>query len=191
MDYSNLILFCKRWQEKANSENPDGELNECFDHFFTSFVIYNCIYNFCYYLKHDKEYGDRGRAIELIANFVEGNGIISFVLEQIGTDISNALNALNSLYVYDRTGAGVQSETDLKQELSLQNIPENRKDKLKGVLKLLYKVRCNMFHGDKVYIPKQLELIRPLNHILDILNATLIEVLRKKHEEEIAKKYHS
>ena len=199
MDYSNLLLFCERWQEKAKKENPDGELNECFDHFFTSFVVYNRIYNFCYFLNPNNvqdDYRDHKCAVDLMVKFAEESGVIESILKKIRTYVVSAADVLstNQFYIYDiynndkkKKKKEQNNEEDLKRKLSLQMSPENSKDIFEKVLELLYKVRCNMFHGEKEYVPKQIDLLRPLNHILDVLNATLLEVVRKKYDEELAK----
>ena len=197
MDYSNFLLFCERWQKKANNEKPDGELDQCFDHFFTSFVIYNRIYNFCYFLNHNDpdDYKDRESAVDKMIEFAEENSVTNSIMEQIAPYVARIarLLSMGRFYIHDiynndetKKRKEQDKEEKLKQNLSLPNIPKNQKAILKEVLVLLYKVRCNMFHGEKEYIPQQFDLLIPLNHILDILNATMLDILRDKYKKNKA-----
>lgn len=184
MDYLNFFHFCERWQEKANNENPENGLNQCFDHFFSSFVIYNCVYNFCFALEYRTQgkNNDHQKAVQSMTSFAEKQAVISGILAQTKNDITiiSDVLSMSCLYVYDKTKNGQKKEKELKNNLSLQELPENCNKRFEAVLELLYMVRCNMFHGEKDYIPQQQCLLKPLNRILDCLNSTILNVLRKK-----------
>jgi hypothetical protein len=50
-----------------------------------------------------------------------------------------------------------------------------------GILEVIYKVRCNLFHGSKLFEPSQKEILIPLNLLLK----GIIEKIYEKLTEEL------
>ena len=50
---------------------------------------------------------------------------------------------------------------------------ENSAERVKGVLTVIYQVRCNMFHGKKLLLPTQQDLLIPINDLLKVLTEKL------------------
>ena len=49
------------------------------------------------------------------------------------------------------------------------------KERYRGVLEILYNVRCNLFHGSKGYDVDQVELLKPVNKILYYITKALYD----------------
>ena len=209
MDYSTLTQFCEGWMEMVSKNNPSNGLDKCFYHFFASFVIYNCIYNFCY--KDEKEKnkmlssqmlqqvpqtpkqnkdkkkteGDRYRAICFMTEYAYKNNFINNILENSRDDISTikSLWLSNAFYVLNKDDNGeiCEQERKLKQTLSSSN---DDSEIFRTILELIYKVRCNMFHGDKEHTHNQITILNPLCRILDNINSIVLEKLHKDYEME-------
>lgn len=209
MDYSTFFQFCKGWMEMVKNNNPSNELDKCFIHFFASFVIYNCIYNFCY--KDEKEKnkilssqmlqqvpqtskqnkdkkkmeGDRYRAINFMTEYAYRYNITNNILENSRDDISRikSLWLSNAFHVLDKDDKGeiCSKERKLKQVLSA---PKDDSEFLKTILELIYDVRCNMFHGDKDHTHNQIIILNPLCRILDNINSIVLKMFHKDYEIE-------
>jgi len=177
--------FVEVWKNRANGYSDDQ--NGCFDKFFTLFVVFNRLYAEATFEL------ERRNEITLPRNrpLPDKKGATEYTLEMIG------LNNFNNMY---ETHLETQVETIAqliedqvfsiqlsipegrsqpeKDRIMLRNIRSTGKTRALAILELIYKVRCNLFHGHKAFEPIQLNLLRPLNHILEHIVDLLHQRLR-------------
>ena len=169
--------FYNNWLRKADSYNTE-DLADCFDKFFTLFVLYNRLYaettfelarNGNINLSNYDHFPDSKAATDYIKQFLGANAI----LDCINSDPSShrALSNIISLIEAERfhiqlhliTGEG-QREKDIELLESLCSTNPNIK--ADAILHLIYSIRCNLFHGHKSFEGVQKEIVVPVLVIL-------------------------
>jgi len=131
--------------------------------FFPYFVAYNILYNLYARIKNpsvDLSTNDKNRSVkvhELIngpRQFIHGND----------EDINSFINLLREF----REEKWIRNSTEtINDSLERSYINRNYKLVIRDVLRMLYKLRCNMFHGEKdMNAPNQYELIEVSNKLL-------------------------
>src|SRR2546427_9272068 len=71
---SDTRAFVQRWRQKG-TEYKFEPLDECFDRFFTAFVLYNCLYNIVtdrerYEFRHDYD-----KAVKVVPKFLTADDL--------------------------------------------------------------------------------------------------------------------
>lgn len=162
-----LLQFCERWKKKVKQEPLDNNLEHYFDHFVASYIIYNAIYS-----KITNGNGDRDMAVKGIKKYLIKNNIIDKITtcEQVAT----ILKAFDKFHFCNRPNPKTKND-DEHLKLKLQSAEQ--KERIHGILWLIYEVRCNLFHGEKGYEEKQKALLRPLCEILDSVDDALIQAI--------------
>ena len=142
-------------------------LPDCFDRFFTAFVLYNFLYNrICdedncnYPYKRDPE-----RATKAVEKFLTASSIMeSTVIAENAAAIKSLLES-QTFYIRDNIW-------DRERVLAL-----NTADPALwaiGLLEIVYKIRCNTFHGHKSFEDRQKRILVPCIKIIEELNDMLI-----------------
>ena len=162
---SQVLERADQWILKAKQE-PDQ-----FNRFMSFWVAYNMIYGI---------YTKRVKPKESITWFDREKAIRTTILLKDSCHLKSDLVHLAS-ELYDRTSVFREEywkrndTTSLRQHLisSLRN--DNFEYTLETILKILYKIRCNLFHGEKSYYDyNQRQLLEVCNVILDkILQETI------------------
>lgn len=166
--------FIKRWQSK--SQNCGDDLAGVFDRFFSSYVLYNFLYNEIYALKTSiptnqgiKPSRQEGRDIWKACNGVfEFLGSTSFNEPEIREQASKLIEALDaaSLSISD------SHSEDLKHRSII--LGDEPGDWGRSLLWIIYKIRCNLFHGEKDFLEKQKETVQSCSILTEIISRQIL-----------------
>ena len=187
-DRAAFLLFCKRWIQKSTRYRTDS-LSGAFDRYFTMLVVYNRAYDEaarhlllnqppslhwynggmkCKSVKKwVSEVGDRIKATEGIAAFcgtsleaeLNSDSLVQFAIDELIT-----LSKQREFYFFfDRRTAIPRPDLD---HLRLNRA---RGGDVEQLLRVLYQLRCNLFHGHKEFEKRQMRVLRPANKILNMV----------------------
>jgi len=181
--------FCDNWIQKADGYSTNS-LQECFDKFFTLFVVYNRLYVEATFLLHRK------RKINILRriSFPDSDAAKSYVLKYLGSGhfisflendeaVTKAINDLKQIldkghfYIKLHMVTG-KRQRDKDVELLNRLRSNSRNTRAEAILDVLYSVRCNMFHGNKGFHEFQTVLLIPCILILNKVTKVLFEKLK-------------
>jgi hypothetical protein len=166
---SDIITFISRWRRKSLNYNLE-RLQGCFDAFFSAFVLYNFLYDYiCQEDAHRfPEEGDRKRAVEVARRFLSSSAIAEDeVVKRSAQELVDLVNE-KSFYIRD-------DEWDAAQVAGLGTA--NAERWTEALMEVLYRIRCNTFHGRKLFHESQKRVLMPCITILRRVNDLLIEKL--------------
>ncbi len=161
--------FCNRWLAKAE-QYDERSLDGAFDRFFSAFVAFNRLYSHVNQHKDRPVEGDKKKATSRFASVIGADHLWG-ALRADGRE--NDMLTLANLIV---PGGGFylislrsEDQPDLEGDKKLVDDlrGEDPRGKIEALLEYLYQVRCNMFHGDKDFDHRQLELLRPATRCLE------------------------
>jgi len=175
MDIYSIERFCERWIVKADAYRSDN-LEDLFDRFFTLFVAYNRFYSAAAELYRTALepqqarllQGDRREATTIMSRligqprFVEAmneSPAVAVACKTIADLLENHHFFLHSV----RYTHAPDIERDNKLAVGLRNF------QIFSVLECLYQIRCNIFHGEKEFTPRQAELLGPAVALLETI----------------------
>ncbi|WP_186167739.1 hypothetical protein [Burkholderia gladioli] len=181
MDTHAIDSFCERWICKASNYDTDG-LEDLFDRFYTLFVPFNRLYSACAEFVEAPAHpwmkirvaGDRFQATEMMARCISQKSFNAMA----GRDVRVAeacqriagLLEQREFYLHSIRGT---REPDHARDIKLAE--GLRRSALVSVLNCLYQIRCNTFHGEKEFAPRQAALLAPAN----VLLAAIVELSRE------------
>ena len=161
--------FIQRWKQKKSWQYPLGPL-EClehyFDRFFTSFVLYNFLYDEICDKLQLKWTRDSEKAAKAAWKLLGASAIFADpVIHQGGEKIRTLIKS-DTFYVRDQTWD--------KQRIAklTSTVPEQW---VSGLLEIVYGIRCNTFHGRKSFEEFQKTILNPCIDVIERLNDMLIE----------------
>lgn len=164
----DFVLFCQRWQDKANLYRG-VEVADWFDKFFTLWVLFNALYTEVAWRT-----GNEGIADDVAGqdNLLHYLGARAFIEElRRDRDVVEALTQIQTFlhdHVYyfklDRKTGARQPKEDERLLNDFRSNGTNGQGK--AILEALYSIRCNLFHGHKAFDPGQVDLLRPITVIL-------------------------
>ena len=187
-----LDQFYRRWRNKANEYNSN-DLIDYFDKFFTLFVVYNRIYNVVVAILNEKgeldtlkqqgkidkrkiEPYDNKAATICVAHFLRGD--LQAIIEENQNQIEEFKNIIkNQLFYIDLNHGHPQRKRDLDLLHGLES--DDNLLIVESLLKILYKIRCNIFHGEKGYNNEQRLILEPANNCIQNLIDRLIIKVRE------------
>lgn len=175
MDIYSIERFCERWIVKADAYRSDN-LEDLFDRFFTLFVAYNRFYSAAAELYRTTLepqqarllQGDRREATTVMSRLIgqprfdetmNESPTVAAACKTIADLLENQHFFLHSVR-YTQTP---DIERDHKLAAGLRNF------QLFSVLECLYQIRCNIFHGEKEFTPRQAELLGPAVALLETI----------------------
>jgi hypothetical protein len=175
MDTYAIERFCERWIDKADAYRSNS-LEDLFDRFFTLFVAYNRFYSAAADLHRATInprhalllQGDRREATNVMSQLIRqsrfadamnGNPAIATACQDISTLLRERRFFLHSV-------RGMK-EPDRARDSKLADGLHNHS--LLSVLECLYQIRCNIFHGEKEFAPRQAELLAPAITLLEAI----------------------
>lgn len=173
MDIDAIERFCNRWIQKAEACQGD-DLENLFDRFFTLFVAYNHLYSAAaelyratFDLKHRVMLqGDRREATTVMARLI-GQPRFSNVVRDVPAVAASvrSIAVLLQHHQFFLHSVRFAKGPDLARDMRLAD--GLSKHSLLAVLECLYQIRCNIFHGEKEFAPRQAELLIPANILLE------------------------
>lgn len=186
--------FYRSWNRKAQKYG-DQDLRQCFDKFFTLFVIYNRLYAQAtfFLVRRGIVRLERRRLLGRINTFPDSRAAKDYIrtylgnrnlIDQLERDIQSneAIRTICRLiedeefYIkLDVMSGNRLREEDLRLLNSLRS--PNEAVKARAILDFLYSIRCNMFHGHKGFNEIQVEILRPAIIILQKIIRLLWEKL--------------
>jgi hypothetical protein len=179
-----LIDFYDNWTIKVQSI-VGQDLTHVYDKHMTSFVIYNNIYNqipdklVTNGIAVPKRIFDNKAATDYVVQFLGAANILSEITNSnLDSDVDAIISLIEQEVFYIKINRdGRERNEDLRILADLKSNNANRK--AKGVLQVIYYVRCNIFHGHKDFQEYQRILIEPLTRVLGALNPLLFNRLNQ------------
>ena len=166
---SDIFDFIKRWREKTKDYGAE-DLAHVFDHFFSAFVLYNYLY---VQITEIENYGfeyDRERATKSIRKYLGSKAVADDSVIKENAGVIKELISVGTFYIRD-------THWDSKRITKLNSPDEETWSK--GVLEIIYQIRCNTFHGRKNFAEKQKEILIPCIRIIERLNDLVIDTIEK------------
>ena len=187
-----LREFCERWFQKARAYQGQS-IQECFDRFFTLFIVYNRLYaeltlswaRTGRIQLRGHSLPDKKPATEYVHKYLGTNHIWSNLqngdqCQQAISTIRNLLEKKVFVIKLDRLRGEPRPEEDLKLLNNLRS--DDKQREVSALLDIIYSVRCNMFHGHKGFDSVQAEILVPVNILLNKLAVLLSERLSSDYE---------
>ncbi len=183
-----LREFCERWFQKAHGYQGQS-IWECFDKFFTLFIVYNRLYaelTLSWARTGRIKLGGRNPSLpdakaakEYVHSYLSTKHIWSNLQNDVCQQAISKIRKLleNQVFVIklDRLRGEPRPEEDLKLLGDLKS--ESPYRKVRALLDIIYSVRCNMFHGHKGFDNMQTDILVPVTILLDKLAVLLYERL--------------
>ena len=164
-------IFIGRWLQKADGYS-DNELAQLFDKSFTLYVIFSALYDkaFNQMLENgqitQRKVVERDKAVTHFANFL-GHDELASELKVHAADISRIEDVILERKFYFNV-KGVYREPDWEEDhkalLGIRSL--DSKVYCESILGLVYRTRCNMFHGQKTYDAEQENVLKSMNVLL-------------------------
>jgi len=164
---SDTREFISRWRKKRDGYDME-KLEDYFDRFFTSYVLYNFLYELVTVQEGYKFDGDQEAAVKAVRKFLGARTLFNDeVLHRESMQLVDLIGK-RTFYVRD-------SVWDEKRVAKLKT--QDAEQWSKGLLEVVYKIRCNTFHGQKRFEEGQRQILNPCIGALERLNDRLIEKL--------------
>ncbi len=161
----------REWQHKAKQEV------DAFNRYISVFIAYNILYNLYKKTKYpgaDLSSGDSTRAIATIDLVEDPDELISLLRPCLDRYL-NMLPIYREEY-WPRPPSGLPITKKLKEAIS----SDESREAIRTLLMWLYKVRCNLVHGEKGYKDTdQMDLLSESSVILD----KILGYLMRRYEE--------
>ena len=163
----DIFDFMRRWRNKSTGYDYT-RVEDCFDGFFTAFVLYNFLYDLiCEYdPAHYPQAGDRKRATEVVLSFLGSNAIATNSHLRRSADSIRQLVENGTFYL---CGNAWDAEKVSGLASNDSQIWAN------ALLQILYQIRCNTFHGRKSFQAQQKRILVPSIKALETLNDMLMD----------------
>lgn len=168
-----LVEFNDRWSTKI-SEYKEDNLADIFDKFFSLFVIYNRIYNVVGFINKKPKTRDKYAATNCISHYFKADA--NRIMRELSVEKNQFIDIIQheKFYIDTYYGKGQPKED---QKLLDELNSNNEQTQLLSILKILYFLRCNLFHGEKGFNENQKEILIPAISCLTVLNNALMEKL--------------
>lgn len=170
--------FYTNWTEKVNGIVGD-DLSNVYDRYMTLFVIYNNLYNqipdklISNGIVVPNKIYDNKAATEMVVQFLGANQFLDeLAANNLGSDVDSIINLIEQETFHIKINHGQYDRNeDLKILSELRSTNEQKK--AVAILKVVYYVRCNIFHGNKDFQEYQRLIVEPLTRILLTVNPFL------------------
>ena len=188
--------FYLRWKEKADNYGED-DLADIFDKFTSLYIIYNRLYNTLEGILRDKdelknipgirfknvenkELNDNVAATKLVSFYLEPEAV--FIIDNLTNEINLFKRIIeNNIFHFNVNSKLLDNNINKNDQYIFRDLKSNLPTKqLFGILTVLYKLRCNLFHGTKGFFNEQREVLLPAISCLKIINQKLIEKINSE-----------
>ena len=160
--YLDLETMVNRWNEKAEKYN-DGSLNDIFDEFITRYII---LASYSGILRKNAENKNDSHVC---------TKEVYLLLQERSLDIcQKLLQHANSI-----CDAIANLKFDVRCSSKLRKSIKTNGCFLEPLLRVLYGIRCNLFHGRKQCIANQSKLLIPSISCLKIINQEAMDEMRR------------
>lgn len=170
---NQVLERAEQWQEKANNQNNS------FDRFISLWIAYNMVYGLYSKKECPNESpmeNEGGKAIR-IKKLIRDSEPLKQYLIQITPEFAEMLNIF-------REEHWKKDKISLREHLLNASKKRSYEHLLDTILKLLYKIRCNLFHGQKELISEsQNRLLELCSNLLEIILQESINRFRAKMEK--------
>jgi len=172
MTNPHLNQFVEAWLGKAENYS-NTELQGVFDRFFSLFVSFNALYQdatnqlIARQRITPQSATDSQSATKHVIAFIGPRNLQNWLIQNCQNDLDEMVSLIEdgTFYINTHRGSSLPDHaSDREQTRGIKSL-EPEKYCL-GILKLIYKTRCNMFHGSKEFSHIQIQLLRPMNSIL-------------------------
>jgi hypothetical protein len=188
-----LEQFCIRWQTKVDTYG-DSNLEDIFDKFTSLYIVFNKLYRTLETLLLEKnelasiqglkfrsrkknELSDNNAATVFVANYLKDNA------ENIISELTNEIKIYIDIIENNRFHFDIKSELTIENKnkndiMVLNDLRQNNPIiKFTGLLTILYRIRCNLFHGTKGFFNEQQKVLNPAINSLTIINSFLLNAI--------------
>jgi hypothetical protein len=163
--------FYTNWTGKANRIVGDN-LSNVYDKYMTLFVIYNNLYNqipdklISNGIAVPNKIFDNKAATQMVVQFLGANAVLSeLVADNLMADVDSIISLIEQETFHIKINHGQYDRNeDLKILWELRSTNEQKKTI--AILKVVYHVRWNIFHGNKDFQEYQRLIVEPLTRIL-------------------------
>ncbi len=181
--------FYDSWLRKADEYSSNG-VRDCFDKYFTLFVIFNRLYAEAAFILARRNqiriagrtsFPDANAAKSYVSQYLTSSFLV-FELDRdqetrVAIERIKALIDHETFYIKLDMVTGDRCRTkDLELLENLRSTNSNKK--AVAILDILYSIRCNMFHGHKGFEGVQVRLLRPaiiiLRKVIELLYGRLM-----------------
>lgn len=168
--------FCDNWLQKAKNIDSTN-LQGAFDKFFTLYVVYNRLYVETTYRLYNQglvnlgyTFPDRKASTNYVIEYLKS----SHIDKEFKKDeaVIKAIEELKEIIKKNKFNiklhlvtAEPQPEKDAELLKKLESNDTNTR--IFGVLEYIYSIRCNIFHAQKAYIDRQINVLKPTIIILE------------------------
>lgn len=207
------VDYCRGYNSSPYNSSPEDRQYQVFDEFIALFIVYNFLYVEAYQCMQrenspevsknkTQRFPDEKAATSYIIEFLDGAKKSCEIMQLDENYLNDDFKKLQELINRDRDGLIIQKrpfqfniclnpftgEADLKadKELADKLLGRNQHERALAVLKVIYQVRCNLFHGRKgLNTPNfgdvtQISLLQPLCNILRNLVEHTFTILKEK-----------
>src|SRR5258706_16354731 len=168
------------WKVKAASCQNHNDLDTMFQKFDALYRIYNRLFNEVS-VRLRKPQTDKAGATSHVVQYITADTLATMVDGTAETRAAQEqLKDFIRTHTYHFELDGVQHDPDdIKDNMLLARMESTvNKERMEGLLFLIYKVRCNLVHGQKHHNPRQLPLMRAVLPILELLVSKTEQKLR-------------
>ena len=191
MRQSEIRDFYEEWMRKVSTLTSHDGSRYSFEKFIYLYIIYNALY--CRATTCLKYKGitfassEKEQAVDNVIKFFDGNSqqcgenLIDFLQRRNDVDVEAIKDFNHGFDIYSLRR--YSSEEAQKNDFELRDklLSSSTKKQAEGVLELIYRVRCNLFHGEKRFNPRQEDFLRP---IVEILQSIVKEIYVRLNNPE-------
>jgi hypothetical protein len=172
--------FIASWKQQVASCVNKDDVNVMFDKFRALLQIYNRLYNEVSNRLGVKQLDQKGATLDVVQYLTADVLVASIESNQETREAELRLKDFirNHTYHFDLIGGQRDPSDAHDNKILVQMESANRTTRMKGLLLLIYKVRCNLVHGQKHNSPKQLPLMHAVIPILELVVSKTEEKLR-------------
>lgn len=152
--------FTARWRLKYESLKIEN-LEDYFDCFFSCWVLYNHFYEVIASNGYGNSQEDKKNAVKMVTKLIGTEDL--FKNEILQCEAEKIISLINSKQFYIRDHKWDEQRIN---KLNTQDACQW----IKGLLEIVYAIRCNTFHGEKEFKNNQKEILLPCINIVKELN---------------------
>lgn len=170
-----LVEKIEEWQEKSHQETDP------FNKYLSIFIAYNIFYNLYWKTMHPRDDLSRGDSQRAIATYELVNNPNQLIqsLKPLLKDYLKAIPRFREEYWPSNYARNKEQISDLLKKAVKEN---DSRTAVQMILKWLYKVRCNLVHGEKNYNDQdQRELLDGSSSIMQIIVQHMMERFQERY----------